>query len=264
MGLGKFLFKGFIDAPRNIGKAFGAGFDIGHGGLRRLFSGYHGAGKGAWSLGGMLSTPLGAAAIGAGVGLAASAKFENVDPAPAAATGAVVGAVGLPAAGALGAATVELGASLVDSIPKIGAAGLAAGKILGTAAKTAIGGPGFTGGAMAQAGNLILNPVQRHARAFSNVADSLFKYTPKREIFDAASGKMKTTGGLKITPWGWGLLGAGAAVHSARGALAEADRIRMGTVDPYITRATPRPPSYYDNAGATGDLVFALNANRRG
>ena len=31
-----------------------------------------------------------------------------------------------------------------------------------------------------------------------------------------------------------------------------------------VTTMTPKVPAYADNAGATGDLVFALNANRRG
>lgn len=39
---------------------------------------------------------------------------------------------------------------------------------------------------------------------------------------------------------------------------------RMGTHDGQIMRATPTTPSYANNGGATGDLVFSLHQNRKG
>lgn len=39
---------------------------------------------------------------------------------------------------------------------------------------------------------------------------------------------------------------------------------RMGTIDGYMTTVTPKVQSYQDNAGASGELVFALNVNRKG
>lgn len=51
---------------------------------------------------------------------------------------------------------------------------------------------------------------------------------------------------------------------SAIGAAAdESEAMDVGRIDPYMVGPAPRLPSYDDNAGATGDLVFALHKNAR-
>ena len=96
-------------------------------------------------------------------------------------------------------------------------------------------------------------------------------------------GKLKLDeGGFKFTPIGFGmLLGSGAAISALNGTRDYMDR-RQGQLDgsvrsatpeikaeEYSNTSTPMPSSTgshliqpVDNGGATGDLVFALNANR--
>jgi hypothetical protein len=54
-----------------------------------------------------------------------------------------------------------------------------------------------------------------------------------------------------------------AAISGLTAGWQEYNKAHMGQIDPYMTKPTARTP-YLDNAGATGDLVFAMNANRRG
>lgn len=73
--------------------------------------------------------------------------------------------------------------------------------------------------------------------------------------------------GVRVNKAGLGLLGAGAFAmgvgKEAKGYFTEDAR---GRVDQSITGQAPRLPSYSfgEQAGATGDLVFALNNNRKG
>jgi hypothetical protein len=60
------------------------------------------------------------------------------------------------------------------------------------------------------------------------------------------------------------VLWGASAIAGAAGAFNEMNKAHMGQMDGQITRPTPRVPAYDLNAGASGDLVFALNANRRG
>lgn len=73
--------------------------------------------------------------------------------------------------------------------------------------------------------------------------------------------------GIRVNKVGIGLLGTGLV---AAGAIGETKnyltQTTRGQVDSSVTSFAPRLPSYSfgEQAGATGDLVFALNNNRRG
>ena len=70
--------------------------------------------------------------------------------------------------------------------------------------------------------------------------------------------------GAKVTKLGVAAFAATTVVDGSLKAYRNYNQRRQGVVDNHITRATPQIPSYDLNAGATGDLVFAMNANRRG
>lgn len=58
-------------------------------------------------------------------------------------------------------------------------------------------------------------------------------------------------------------MGGIALASMVQGGFNRAETIAMGEMDPYMVGPAPRIPSYEDNAGATGDLVFALHKNKR-
>lgn len=68
----------------------------------------------------------------------------------------------------------------------------------------------------------------------------------------------------KLTKLGTAALIGTGLVSSFKEGFDDFNRNRMGQMDNRIYRATPTIPSYANNGGATGDLVFALNKNRRG
>ena len=127
-------------------------------------------------------------------------------------------------------------------------------------------------GVAAETGSKIINKVADHTAEW--------KYPEYRMGRD---GKLKLDeGGFKFTPIGFGmLLGSGAAISALNGTRDYMDR-RQGQLDgsvrsatpeikaeEYSNTSTPLPSSTgshliqpVDNGGATGDLVFALNANR--
>lgn len=70
--------------------------------------------------------------------------------------------------------------------------------------------------------------------------------------------------GSKVSKLGIAAFAGTAAVDGTIKAYRNYNQRRMGTIDNHVTRATPQTPTYDLNAGATGDLVFAMNANRRG
>lgn len=253
---------GFVTGPfKDIGKAFSYGFDLPHNvkteGVKGLAKGFH--------------PYIGGAIVGGAVGGLVGAKVEETDPLVTAAGGAVIGSAALPALGLIGAGAYGVGAGILNNSDKILRGVGNAGKWVGRATLRGIAGPGFNEATkLGYWGNKILNPVARHLTAIDGMSKHFVKYTPKREvykprkIFKNKPGKMVTKSGFKLGWLGWMTLGAGAVMGGTRQAAQTADSIRMGQRDPYITRATPRVPSYANNAGATGDLVFALNANRRG
>lgn len=208
------------------------------------------------------------AGIGAMAGLAISPKMYHAEPtetmAAGAAVGASIGVIGTAAAyGAYG-----VGSALWNNADTIVDGAWNVTKKVGTglagAAYRVVAGPELQGGRGAAAVNTIFNPLNRYAGSVVRIADSFVDYTPRRQVYDPYKQKMVSRGGFKLKPLGWGVLGAGAIIGAARDTVSTFDNARIGARDPQIYRATPRIPAYLDNAGATGDLVFALNANRRG
>lgn len=96
------------------------------------------------------------------------------------------------------------------------------------------------------AGNALLDKGER-------VANSWVKIKDEGKLLPSFSPKKK----------GWAVIG-GLALLSTAGAITdEAEARDAGVIDPYMTGPAPTLPSYEDNAGATGDLVFALHKNAR-
>ena len=244
----------------DVGKSFSYGFDlpsnIRNEGIRGLTSGLH--------------PHIGGALLGGAIGGYFGTKLDNVETAPAAIGGAAIGGALLPAIGLAGAGAYGLGRGIINNSDKIVNGVAATGSWLGRAGVRSITGPQFnfgpskTGRFFSEAGNRLLNPVARHATALNKVAENFVSIEPKRQVYDPKRDRMISKGGVKLKPLGWATIIGGGAIGAVRSAAEAADNSRIGTKDPYITTATPRQSSYANNAGASGDLVFALNANRRG
>lgn len=255
---------GLATAPlKDIGRSFSYGFDmpgnVKEKGLSGIFTGF--------------SPHIGGSVVGAGIGAAAGMVIDDVNPISSTIGGAAIGAAALPAAGLLGAGAYGLGAGVLNNSDKIlsgiGTAGRSIGVGIGRAVHRSLVGPEFKGNtklgkAAAGLGNRLLNPASRYLGTLDWVTNNFVSFEPRRQVFDEKRNKMVSKGGFKMKWLGWGVLGAGAMIGAARDVKDVQDSYRIGQRDPYITRATPRIPTYVDNAGATGDLVFALNANRRG
>lgn len=175
-------------------------------------------------------------AIGAGIGLAAggavSALAGGIAYAPAKTVGAAmsvakgIGKASIGGAEAIGGAAWKTGAATYK----------AAGKMSGPAnvlGGTAIGKYGST---MAGLGKKLVTEDLRESNILKH----------------------------KATKLGAGLIIGASVIGGMSGAFDELNTKRMGQMDTMIHKATPQTPAYQQNAGATGDLVFAMNANRRG
>lgn len=116
----------------------------------------------------------------------------------------------------------------------------------------------------------LLDEVSQHTRAAGNIA---YQVGAGFEI-PFTKGKLKTPAllkasdesliGLRTTKLGTTLAIGGAAIMGApRGIKTFVDE-RQGYSDGQATGHAPTMPAYAQNAGATGDLVFALNDLRHG
>jgi hypothetical protein len=178
--------------------------------------------------------------------------------------------LGIQAAGSLAIGTAGLAWGLADKIPgaAIGAAKLGLGMVNGSASS----------GLM----STLMSPVRRHANALYNFGNSLVRFDKEASNISGVKFTGVFSGAKKGFMEGESILGkigkgargaivngatvlaAATVIEGATGAFKEINRIHMGTSDGQVTRATPRIPAYQMNAGATGDLVFALNRNKRG
>jgi hypothetical protein len=236
-------------AAENIGGAAYSGYKLGIGEIS-------GIGKTlpfrAGSIGGM-STLGGLGMAGAGIGVGYTSISNNPS---SAATGAVVGAAVGTAALPMAGAVASLGYHVANNLDKIGSAGFSLGR----------GMLGLGSGSieMLNSTSPWKNPIGQIANMTQKAAGKLVKYEPETRVWNATQSAMENKGGLKLTGWGKAAVGVTAVAAGAWKAKEAFETSRMGQVDPYITIATPRIPSYQEDAGASGDLVFALNANRRG
>ena len=192
---------------------------------------------------------IGAAALGSVAGATTAANMPGMNISQGAAIGGAMGlGVGITGgviatnpvgtAKVAGAVMEKAGGVYLWGAEKIGGAGLwTAGKI----------------GGMAEA----VAPV-----AAARVMNRGFGLASKL-VKPVEDGKFNLLG-HKASALGVAAYAGASVVNGVRGAWDDFNRNRMGTHDGQVRRATPRTPSYSNNAGATGDLVFAMNANRRG
>lgn len=192
-------------------------------------------------------------ATGAGIGAMYGSISNSGSTAQGAALGAVAGASVVPAIGA----AFYGGYQVANNVEKIGQAAFGAVK-----------GVGKAGSAFAESltsTNRFVNPLGSVANGIAKASNKLVKYAPAKEAWNVEKGILeRKEGSLKLSNWGKTFVGVSAIATGASNALNTFEQSRMGTQDDYVTTSTPITPSYKDNAGASGDLVFALNANRRG
>ena len=209
---------------------------------------------------------LGGAALGVAGG-------EEVPTAGAAAVGAAAGTVGLPLMGAAAgvATTGAMGlARNADNIAQ-GVGGAAGAAIRGTGhlAAGAVRGVNIPGGstrigqAAAGYGSAALSPTRRWAGALDRLSESVVELNPRGTRVNRA-GETVRAKRVRTKPLGHGILLGAGIIGGIGAARRQFEVSRMGAVDPYMTTATPQLPRMHDDAGASGDLVFALNQNRRG
>ena len=268
-------------ALKSIGGAFGSGLNVGTGKFKLALGG---AGIGA---------TLGMGAIGAAVGAGTSAFVPDsaVDPMTGAAVGGAVGAAALPAAG-LAVGAVGTAAAAPFMVP-----GMAMGAMKGAAAASP-----YVAGMGVKAAENVASKIwgvgsrlvnwDENADAFSKVKFTgpisgvksgwnsgraftkefsraegfgnklkAFAKNPIENSRAAISKSGKAAGGIGLNAGV--LIGGTALIEGTKKAWNTLETAKMGQMTG-VTTMTPQIPSYADNAGATGDLVFALNANRRG
>lgn len=196
------------------------------------------------------------AALGAGAGGILGARSDSDNGAMVGAgIGGAIGGMALPILGMTGAVGVSAASSLYKNGPKImGGIGKAAGMAgMGVAA---VGAPVAYGAGKAA--------VKYGNTALGMMGDAL-KYTPERTYFDEKKNKLVTKRGkmslnLPGAARAAGVAGLIAAPALINKGIDEIHDMRKGQ-SMGVQRATP---SYLNNAGATGDLVFAMHQNRRG
>lgn len=190
------------------------------------------------------------------------------------AVGSAIGSVALGTAKVAGSAALNIGDAVATGAWKAGSrTAKAAGK---GAVKTA----DFVGEGVIQSLNSprgIYNPVGTIASLSKSAGDAIIKgplkmgrYEREKHHINRFTGEIEVDpGGLKLTPLGMGVLLGSGALAGAMNAEHQYRSNRIGPVDPQTRTATQSmaPQEYrrgIDDAGATGDLVFALHQNRRG
>ena len=167
--------------------------------------------------------------------------------------------------------SAAVGSAAINVASGIGLAAISAAPHIGNAAYNAAAWVG--GGAIEAVRPKNLRILGEGAQ---NIGDKFIEYEPQRTVWNRAEGKLETRGGgPKFTKLAWaGLIGAG-LIGSAIAGSDRMDTEQMGVVDSRATSPSPnyaanlqdgyyskRPPTRFDNANATGDLVFALHKLR--
>lgn len=238
----------------SIGRAVNTSVNIGVG------LGFSEAGGKAGGLGTIASMAAVGAVAGAGSTLATDG---TVDPITGAVGGGLIGAAAIPAVGITAGVAGNAAVGLAKMAPKIAVgtgkfAASASPFVLGTGAKVAT-----------DVGSSVWN-VGKRMIDWDADADMFDKVKFTGPISGIKAGWKNNKGIKKFTGAASGaiingktILGATAAVEGMKKAWGTLQTAKMGQMTGVQT-LTPRVPSYADNAGASGDLVFALNANRRG
>jgi len=210
---------------------------------------------------GAISTTAALTGAGAGIGYVGGAAWGGNTPGSDIQKNATVGAIGGAALGA----TVGIvgGVAAMNPVKTASVVGGAALGVAETAGAGIIGGAeiagagiiGFTTKGVAP---LAVYGAQKYASIGAGAVKGIDKLLLKDDLRES------NLLGKKLNLAGKGLVYGSALMAGAKEAFNDFNSNRMGQRDGQITRATPRTPSYANNAGATGDLVFAMNRNRRG
>lgn len=223
-----------------------------------------------FSVGGTLSAGYGAvggAISGAAIGAISSNFLEGGNMIQGAAAGAALGGAAIAAAPFALGITAKAAVTTLQNSDKIFAGiGSGAAKIAGTIGMTVKGAVSNTARA-AMIGNLegkvagniakdVLNPLDRHGKALLNIAGKMIKKNPGNNADGIISD-------YSLSGFGKAMVIGGSLVKGAKDAFNTYMSSKVGQRDGYISSVTPQI-RLADNAGATGDLVFALNNNRRG
>lgn len=115
-------------------------------------------------------------------------------------------------------------------------------------------------------------PYAKVGGAIADAGGSLISYKPERNILKPSGKIVRKSASIGLSGKGKLIVGAASLLAGSIAAAKEDNAYHMGQIDSRVQTATPdyapkeyeRHPthSYMDNAGATGDLVFALNALR--
>lgn len=275
------VVSSIADAAKNMYGPFSLGFNAGKMPNTNQL-GFHGTPlRGQLSVGGMLTAgglPVAGAAIGAAIG----SQMQGDMVGTMALGGAAIGAAALPAAGLVAKASIPIGAAAFDTTVGLAkaapGAALAAGKgamsvlsssnIVGKIPHAAVG---FASMMVdwdnVKKANGIINSVKFTGPTTNIVKQAKAGYASGgsaiSKLAKGTAGGIKGAASLETLVNGKSMLWGAALVGGAAGAFNEANKIHMGQMDGMV-RKPGIAPSYANNAGASGDLVFALNNNRRG
>lgn len=267
-----------VSSAKNKGAAFSAGFNLGIGNLTRAGANLGGTGMGV----------IGGAIAGASLGANASMfSGGQIDPGTGAAAGAVVGAAALPAAGMAAGVIGNVGWGAIKAAPTV-AAGIGKGAAaaspfvagVGTLAATRVGEAAWNVGSRMVNWDIDADTINKvkFTGPLSGIKagwKSGGNFTKLSSVSGGAAKTKAALGNVKTGVEKFGraaegsiinggvLIGATMAFDAGRKAYNTLMNAKMGQMTGVETM-TPRTPSYANNAGATGDLVFALNRNRRG
>lgn len=215
----------------------------------------------------------GIGAIGTGVGALTgtyAAQQSNMNGASGAFMGGVTGmGVGVGAsalvansagiASGIGSKVMSLGARAYDftASGELGKAGVAA---LNSAKNTGLT---IGGGALKTAGSIAPTASTMALKAgakYGNIAASMFEINPS--FLTKESGRM-----LNFSKTGKVVMGLGTIGAMGISGVKAFNQSKIGVSDGQVTSATPNASAYSSNmrnAGATGDLAFAMRAQRNG
>lgn len=207
----------------------------------------------------LATSTLSGALTGTAIGSVAAAQTEN-DPKIGTVVGGVSGAVigGVSAyalqhpiktLSAIGTPTYNLGSGIVN----FATGGTAKGLLKGLGAGATVAGIKIAEGA-GTVGEIALGAAAKTGIRMAGMASSFVKEDANAML------------GYKLNAGGKALAVGGAAVKGVADAFTTLNKLHQGAIEPGLVRATPQPTysSMMNNAGATGDLVFALHHNRRG
>lgn len=209
---------------------------------------------------------LGVAGATIGASTAALASDGTVDPLSGAVVGGAIGSAAVPAAGLAVGTIGSVGVGISKIAPGMAASigkGAVAASPYAAAVATKIGSNAVS--AVWDVGSRLINwEGERNGSGFFGKVKFSDPISGIKAGWQNSKGLGKfgsATKGALVN--GWTILGATSAVEGTKKAWNTVQRAHMGQMTG-VTSLTPQVPSYADNAGATGDLVFALNTNRHG